>query len=161
MIKRENVKKAFVWIVSLLRQQKITFRISGGLAANIYGSKRPLADIDIEVYDEDVFKLREAVAKFVIYEPGRYKDNEFDLLLMTLKYKGQEIDICGVESQKLFNKKEKEWEPESSDLRQVTRKKVFGLIVPVIPLKALICYKQKIARDVDIQDVCVLLQLIT
>lgn len=149
----EKTKEAFIWIVGLLREHKISFHISGGFAANIYGSNRSLADIDIEIPDEKIFEIRNDVKKFIIYGPKRYKDKEFDLLLMTLKYRGQKIDICGVNSQRLFNKKTMKWNNARIDLSKATKKKVYNLIVTLIPLKDLISYKKKISRDVDIQDV--------
>jgi len=148
-----KTKEAFTWIVSLLRKHDIQFRISGGFAANIYGSNRPLADIDIEISDDRVLEIQKEVKNYIIYGPKRYKDLEFDLLLMTLKFRGQEIDLCGIDSLKLFNKKTRKWAKESINLSNVTRKKVYDYIVPVIPLKNLITYKKKISRDVDIQDV--------
>jgi len=72
---------------------------------------------------------------------------------MTLKYRGQEIDLCGINSQRLFNKKTKRWNTERISLSKATKKKAFNLIVPLIPLKDLISYKKKISREVDIQDV--------
>jgi hypothetical protein len=105
-----KTKEAFTWIVGLLRKHKIPFHISGGFAANIYGSNRPL--VDIEIPDKKIFEIQNDVKKFIIYGPKRYKDKEFDLLRMTLKYKGQEIDICGINSQKLFDKKANKWNTE-------------------------------------------------
>ncbi|MBU0667132.1 MAG: hypothetical protein ABIC91_03420 [Nanoarchaeota archaeon] len=148
----KKTKEAFTWIINILRKHKISFQISGGFAANIYGSNRPLADIDIEVPDEEIFKIQNIVKKYIIYGPKKYKDKEFDLLLMTLKYKGQEIDICGINSQKLFNKQRKKWTQEKNDLSKATKKKIYNHIVPVISLKDLISYKKKISREVDLQD---------
>jgi len=149
----KKTKSAFLWIIDILRKNKISFLISGGLASKIYGSERPLADIDIEVKEEDILFLKEKVKKFIIYGPKRYKDSEFDLLLMTLKYKGQEIDICGADSLKLYNKEKKVWQKEKRNLKNFKIKKIYGKSVPVIPVKTLISYKRKIKRDVDIRDV--------
>lgn len=152
----KKTKEAFDWIVGLLRKHKIPFQISGGFAANIYGSKRPLADIDIDLPDKKIYDIQSDVKKFTIYGPRRYKDKEFDLLLMTLKYKGQEIDLCGINSQKLFNKQTSRWTREKINLSKAVKKKAYNLIVPVISLKNLINYKKKISRDVDIMDVTAL-----
>lgn len=153
-----KTKEAFVWIVGLLRKHRILFRISGGFAANIYGSKRSLADIDIEVHDEKIFVLRKDVKKYIVYGPKQYRDDEWDLLLMTLRYKNQEIDIFGVDSLKMHNKKIGKWVKQKFDLLKATRKKVHGCIVPIIPLKDLIDYKRKICTPVDIQDINALLK---
>ncbi|OIO23732.1 hypothetical protein AUJ65_02825 [Candidatus Micrarchaeota archaeon CG1_02_51_15] len=40
-----NAAKAFAWIVRMLRKKGIPVRVSGGLAARAYESKRPLYDI--------------------------------------------------------------------------------------------------------------------
>lgn len=44
-----NTEAAFKWIVGLLNKYQILFQITGGFAANLYGSKRELNDIDIDV----------------------------------------------------------------------------------------------------------------
>lgn len=45
------------WVVSILKKQRIPFQISGGLAAHIYGSKRPLNDIDLDVPEDKMAVL--------------------------------------------------------------------------------------------------------
>ena len=72
---------------------------------------------------------------------------------MTLKYKNQEIDICGIDSQHIFDCQMKEWTKQEIDLSNATRKKAHNFIVPIIPLKDLMYYKKRISRDVDIQDI--------
>ena len=72
---------------------------------------------------------------------------------MTLKYKGQKIDLCGADSQKLYNKGGGKWVKERVKLSKEKKKKVYSLIVPVIPPKDLINYKRKISREVDIRDI--------
>lgn len=158
MIKK--TKEALKWIIDILKNHNILFQITGGLAARIYGSNRPLADIDIEISDNKIFEIQNEVKKYIIFGPRRYKDKEFDLLLMTLKYKGQEIDICGIDSQKLYNKKAGKWIRESINLDKIKKKKVHGVIIPVISLKNLINYKKILSRDVDIQDVKTLQKVI-
>jgi len=145
----KNTKKAFVWIINILRKHKVPFCISGGLAAKIYGSKRPLADIDIEVADDGFVKILPEIKKYLTYGPERCRDKTYNLLLTTLKYSGQEIDLCGANSSLLFDKKNKKWIKERIPLTKAVRKKVYGLIVPIIPLYYLIYYKKIIGDNRD------------
>lgn len=147
-----NTRKAFAWVVGLLRKNRIRFRVSGGLAARIYGSRRPLKDIDIEVQDTDVWRILPCVKNQIIFGPKRYVDKSFDLLLLTLRRGGQEIDIFGCESQRLFCKESKKWVRSPTGVSCAVRKKAFGLVVPVITKKALVGYKGIIGRRVDVRD---------
>jgi hypothetical protein len=150
---KKSTESAFKWIVGLLRENKIPFQLSGGFAARLYGANRPLYDIDIEVQDQYFDKLFPFVKDYVIYGPQRYKDSTFDVLLMTLKYDGQEIDISGCESDKLYNHDTKQWESCDTKINDVVEKKVYGLIVPVIKWQDLVEYKKKIRRPTDLEDV--------
>ena len=148
-----KTEKAFKWIVGILQEQNIPFQISGGMAARIYGVDRPLADIDIELPDAAIEKMKPLVEEYIIYGPERYKDDEFDLLLMTLNYHGQEIDLAGADTDMVFNKATGEWESCETDLSTAETHDVFGLQMPVIRKDLLIAYKKKIAREVDLIDV--------
>jgi hypothetical protein len=148
-----NTREALHWIVELLRKNKIPFEITGGFASRLYGSKRKLADIDIEVPDNSILKIHELTKRYTIYGPREYKDDNFDLPLLTLKYRGQIIDICGGDSERLFDKKKKKWILEKADIHKAKMKKVGDLILPVVPLRDLISYKKKLGRNVDKRDV--------
>ena len=154
----KNTKNAFKWIVSLLRENKIPFQLSGGFAARIYGSNRPLHDIDIEIPDKYFDKLLPHVKDYLFYGPQRYLDETFDLLLMTLRYEGQEIDISGCETDKLFNHQTKQWESCGTKINDVVEKEFYGLTVPVIKWQDLVAYKEKIRRPTDLEDVKAILQ---
>ena len=154
-----RTKATFAWIVAILRKEKIPFMISGGLAARSYGVKRPLNDIDIEIPDDAMKRLLPHIRSYIVYGPARYHDESFDLLLVTLRRFGQEIDICGAGSQKLFDKKAKKWRAQRNGLSAAHNKRVFGLIVPVIARKDLLAYKSLLGRDVDREDVRQLLKI--
>ncbi|MDP3966427.1 MAG: hypothetical protein Q8Q04_02765 [archaeon] len=149
----KKTKEALFWIATILRKNKIPFQITGGFAAKVYGSKRKLSDIDIELPNKFIYNLEDFVKGKIIYGPRIYKSKNFELLLMTLKFKGQIIDLCGTENQRIFNKTIKKWEDENIDLSKSIRKKTYGLIVPMIQLKDLINYKEKIRRKVDLIDI--------
>ncbi|HKZ33643.1 MAG TPA: hypothetical protein VJ142_00170 [Candidatus Nanoarchaeia archaeon] len=149
----KNTKEALEWILNILRKNKIPFRISGGFAAKIYGSKRKLADIDIEVNNKNIKKIFPFVKKYVIYGPKRYRDGDFNLFLMNLKFKGQEIDIYGKNDLQILDKVNNTWVKEKINLNKFTKKKVYGLTIPLVPLKEVISYKEKIRRNVDLIDI--------
>ncbi|HAL50201.1 MAG: hypothetical protein UU46_C0003G0031 [Candidatus Uhrbacteria bacterium GW2011_GWD1_41_16] len=154
----KNTEKAFKWIVGILQENKIPFQLSGGFAARIYGSDRPLYDIDIEVPDSYFDKLLPFIKDYLIYGPQRYLDETFDLLLMTLKYEEQEIDISGCETDKLYNHETQQWESCDTKLNEAVEKEFYGLTVPVIKWQDLVEYKKKIRRSTDLEDVEAILQ---
>ena len=146
-------KSAFKWIVSLLNNNKIPFQITGGFAAKIYGSKRKLYDIDIEIPDNDIKKLQKIVRRWIVYGPKRYKDKNWDILLVTLKYKDQLIDISGAYSEKEFDKKMGSWiRVGRTNLSKAKKVNIYGIKVPVESKRNLIAYKKKLSRNVDKED---------
>jgi hypothetical protein len=148
----KNTKAAFNWIVNIIERHGVMYKISGGFAARIYGANRELADIDIEVANINIIKIAEDTKPYIIFGPKRYKDKNWDLELMTLKFEGQEIDIAGTEA-KIFNNNTKEWESYSGNLQSIEIMEVFGKKVPIESKKSLIAYKSKLAREVDLEDI--------
>ena len=149
----KNTESAFKWIVGLLKKNNIPFQISGGFAARLYGSTRPLFDIDIDIPDNCFAKLIPFVQDYIVYGPKRFRDECWDLLLMTLKYENQEIDISGCKTIRLFNCETKKWESCGEDLNDVEEKGVYGEKVPVIKKEYLIAYKNIIRRPTDLEDI--------
>ena len=84
--------------------------------------------------------------------PSHYKDTEWDVNYLSIDYQCQDIDLIGSNSQKIFNKNTRKWGNFKINLSS-PKKKIFGLIVPVIPKNELIKYKAKIKRDIDLLDV--------
>lgn len=148
-----NAKEAFHWIVGILRKLDIPFQISGGLAANIYGAKRLLEDIDIDIPENCFSTLEAEVKDYIVREPAQLKDETWDLILMTLNYKEQLIDIGGAIHTKIHNKFTNEWLSISTDYSKVEIKPCFDIDVPVIPKNELLFYKKIIARSVDLIDI--------
>ena len=151
--KTKAAKAAFYWIVNILKTLNIPFQITGGLAAVVYGSNRPLEDIDIDIPEECFALVKEEVKDFIIYGPHRFKDETWDLMLMTLKYNGQLIDLAGVYNTKIFNKKTQKWQVCHVDFSKAEMKQCFDLEVPVMSKDELLFYKKIIARPVDLIDI--------
>jgi len=147
-----KTKEALHRIVWILRKHKIPFQITGWFASNIYWSQRPLADIDLDLPDKNIFDILPEVKKYVIYGPAHYHDGKFDMLLATLKYKWQEIDLGGCSDEQIYHKKHKHRENLQANFKKVTRRKVLGLVLPVIPKEELIKYKRKNLEHADDAD---------
>ncbi len=148
-----DIEAAFKWIVGILQKHQIPFQISGGFAARLYGSTRELADIDIAISDVRMSELIPDVSEYISFGPARYLDEEWDLQLITLNYREQEIDIGGIDNIKIFDKETKYWVSMSRDIAVVETKEVYGISVPLIPKSTLIAYKKKLMRDVDRLDI--------
>lgn len=149
----EKASKALHWIVGILQVQQIPFQIAGGLAAKVYGSTRELDDIDIDIPEESFALIQPFVQSYVIFGPQQFNDENWQIYLMTLDYDGQKIDLGGAYKTKIFNQQGQHWEDLACDLSRAKPSMIFGMEVPVIPLKELTAYKTKLARKVDMMDV--------
>lgn len=148
-----EAKAAFSWICGILEDEKIPFVCGGGLAARVYGATRPLYDIDIDIPEDRFVDLLPRVRQFVVSGPGRYRDEIFDVYLLTLDYKGHLIDLTGGESVRLFDVQGQQWRPDPTDFKNVEMIQVFGILAPVVRRESLVRYKKWIARPTDLQDV--------
>ncbi len=144
---QDKVLKGLEWMVGILNGLGIDYEVTGGLAAYLYGSKRDIYDIDIEVSDSLVWELAYECNDYVVYGPCRYVDDHFDLLLMTLEYHGQLIDVCGIDSMYIRGEK------QVIDLGQSVVMDVCGMDVRVVVLGDLVAYKKLLGREVDLFDV--------
>lgn len=149
----KDTKAALIWITDILKKHQIPFQITGGLAAITYGASRPLEDIDIDIPDDKFNLLEGEVKNYIVYGPTRFKSEKWDLLLMTLNYQGQEIDLSGADQTNIFDEKTNKWIKLIEDLPNAPIKTVFELQLPVIPYDKLINYKKILSREVDLIDI--------
>jgi hypothetical protein len=147
---KHRYSKQMEWITDLLYGAGIIYRISGGFAARFYGSKRPLADIDIDVNVESFLSIPQfysVISPYITFD-GIYKDDNWECDMITLNYEGQEIDI--VRSAKIFNRTENEWIKYNIRFDNLEYSKGG---YPIINKKDLIDYKTKLSREVDVEDI--------
>ncbi len=149
----KNTEEAFKWIVNILNKHKIPFQIAGGFAARVYGSKRELADIDFDIPEDRFSEIIPEVKKYIIFGPKRYIDRNWDLQLMTLVYKNQEIDIGGSNNVMIFNSNNKQWLSLKTDFMKTDMIEIYGIRVPIIVKEELIKYKKILSREVDKIDI--------
>jgi hypothetical protein len=91
-------------------------------------------DIDVESFD----KILPFVQGFVKDSPRSYKEDGFDLELLTLEYQGQRIDLS---------------RDNNTNFDDYSEMIVFDEIVPVIKRADLIEYKKRLGRAEDLKDV--------
>ena len=144
---------ALKWIVEELEHRDIPFALVGGVAANAYGTTRPLNDIDIDVPEEFLPVLARELEPFKTFGPERSISDCFDCQLLGFSYKGQEIELSGAENLFIKDTSSKKWVSWPTDLSKVERRTILGLNVPVMARKQLIEYKRLAGRDTDLMDV--------
>ena len=147
-----NTHAALVWIVGLLHDLKIPFEIDGGFAAAFYGSKRELADIDINVPAERLGEITERVKDYLTFGPDWYRDEQWDLYMISLNYAGQNIDIGALGQMKYYDKGEDKWKEISSDMNDCRTVEYEGMNLPLVNEIKLMIYKQGLQRGVDKKD---------
>lgn len=140
------------WVVNVFITADVPFQINGGLAAKVYGSQRPLFDLDFDVPEACFAKLLPALQPYLIYGPERFQDETWDLELMTARYHDTLIDIGGAYQTRCFDKTQSQWVSCAVDLSQVYWVSVYGLQLPIVSKASLIAYKRKTARAVDLED---------
>ncbi|MFP4514737.1 MAG: nucleotidyltransferase domain-containing protein [Parcubacteria group bacterium] len=148
--------QALRWIINILSKDNIQYRISGGFAAHLYGSKREVNDIDIDIPENDFEKIFDKVKDYIILGPENYKDERWNLKLMTLNYLGQEIDIGGAYNQKIFDDLSKRWIHSPANFSKLKKVYFEGIKLTVINPSDLINYKKLLSGDhqrIDIKAV--------
>jgi len=148
-----DTKEAFNWIVNILENKKIRYRITGGCAAKVYGSNRRLADIDIDVPFAEIKKIVPEIRKYLTFPLKRYKDENFDTFGLALKYNGQRIELCAIDKEKLFDSRTKKWVKPAFNMQDYSIKKFLGVRARFIKIKNLIEYKRTLGRGVDLRDI--------
>jgi hypothetical protein len=158
MFYRKNTQEAFSWLITILQKHHIPYQISGGFAAKIYGAKRPLLDIDIDLPEERFDELLTDIGPYLIYGPKMWRGEGFKVYLMTLDYHGQAIDIGGSHLTQIWHRKKHAWVPLKTHLTHFTWKYLLHHRVKVIPKDELISYKSALNRRVDKKDLKDLVQ---
>lgn len=145
--------RAFDWITGLLEELGYSYLVVGGLAANVFGGRRPLYDIDLDVPKSALREVAERAKLYVTFGPARFRDEQFDIELLSLRYADQDIDLTAAEDVLLFDRNAAQWRHVPTDLMAGEIHEVLGKKVFVIKREALIAYKQMLARDTDLEDV--------
>jgi hypothetical protein len=146
----DNHIKALKLIISIFHEHNITYRVTGGLAGNLYGSQWQLQDIDIEVAQRDINKIVELFQEYIVIHLMRLVDDEFDLLMLTLEVHGVDVEINQAEDAFVFS--EDATVRLNHDLSNYNTVAFEGLEIRVQPLDQIINYKELLGRENDLYD---------
>lgn len=142
-----------MWITDFLEKEGIPYQITGGLAAHLHGSLRPVNDIDIELPEEHLQTVYAYAKEHCTFHLGHYQDERWDLQMMTLMYRDQEIDICGCKDVRICDARNGQWRHMPSDLTLCSRIKVANMILPVMNRHDLATYKKMLQGDHQAIDI--------
>jgi hypothetical protein len=109
-------------------------------------------DIDLDVPDDALSLIARKLAAFVVFGPGRYQDDRWDLDLLTVVYRGISIDIGGCQA-RIFSARTQSWVSAEADLDSAEELDVQGTPVFVVNRTALVTYKTLLDREVDRLDI--------
>jgi hypothetical protein len=149
----EKVVHALLWIKNILEEQSIPYQIVGGLASNIHGGSRPVADIDLYIPTECAEKILPKVQDYISKPLVHCVEGSWDLEYFQIIYQEQKIEIGLSPGTKIFNKNPGQWIELITDYSQSVMGKYEGVEVPVIPVPELVAYKTLLGRDVDHIDI--------
>jgi hypothetical protein len=143
----EKTINALRWIVSILDKYNIQYRIGGGFAAHVYGSERPIKDIDITISGRYFSTIMPDILEYVEYDLKHYSDEKWDCDGLTINYYGQEIDISDIDTLRMSDKELTEWFQTKDKFRKYEPLSinVNGIKISIIDPRDLVAYKKELA----------------
>lgn len=159
----EKTLNALHRIVGILNKNNIPYRIGGGFAAHIYGSARPVNDIDITLPGKYFQTIILEVTEYITAELKHYSDEKWDCDGLSLDYHGQEIDITDIDTLRMSNKEQTKWFQTKDKFRIFPSLtiKVAGINVSLIDPRDLIAYKKHLNGDHQLIDIAAIQKYIT
>lgn len=149
----DKVVHALLWIKNILEEQSIPYQIVGGLASNIHGGSRPVADIDLYIPSECIKRILPKVQNYISKPLVDCVEGSWDLEYFQLIYQEQKIEIGLSPGTKILNKNSCQWVELIINYNQSVIGNYVGVKVPVIPVQELIAYKSLLGREVDHIDI--------
>ena len=151
----EKTLQALYWIVKILDKHKVPYRIGGGFAAHVYGSPRPIKDIDISFPGEYFPIIMHDVSKYIEHDLKHYSDEKWDCDGLTINYHGQEIDITDIDTLRMSNKEKTEWLRTKDKFRNFDPipTDVGGIKVSLIDPRDLVAYKKHLDGEHQLMDI--------
>ncbi len=152
-----NALKALECIITIFVKHNISYQIIGGFAVHLYGSTRPVDDIDIAIEAGGMEKIIHDIDKYIVVGPMHFVDEEYDLNpWVNLNVDGVKFDIFEITDAKHYEKTSGQFVPFDIVFEQ-SRCMSFGMLaLNVMPREKLILYKSRLDGEVDKVDVAYL-----
>jgi hypothetical protein len=144
--------RALGWIARVLENEQVSWQVTGGLAARVYGSLRPLADIDIWIARDGAERVLPHCASRDLVGPAHHRDGLWDLTFCRLLYSGQAIELGIADDARYRDRMAGVWRPAGVDFAASVRRDVLGVTIPLVPRAHLVEMKRRLARSVDLAD---------
>lgn len=145
----QNTLEALKWIVGILDGNGIPYRIGGGLATHLYGSGRPVKDIDISLSGKHFPIIVPLVREYIVAGPKRYLNEKWDCETLSLSYHGQDIDLTDVDTLLMRDKGDAAW-IRNKDIYESfpdVKKEVDGIKVTLMHPRVLLAYKEHLSGE--------------
>ncbi len=151
---------ALKYLIPILERLNLRWCITGGFACYVYGVKRAITDIDIDVEaskDDVSFQvlLREVTPR--ITQPLlHFVDENYDNYNFEITVDGQLVDICSMREMQVFDKAKGKYEYFYQDGFPLTEVGEFhGLSLPLLAKELIIKNKETLVsqRESDLNDI--------
>jgi hypothetical protein len=158
----KNTRESLKWIASILNQNDITYRLGGGMAMKLYGSERPVNDIDISVSGKDFRKIIPLTKDYITSEPRHYKNEKWDCNTLSLSHNGQEIDLTDVDTLRMSSKDKNQWIKNKDIYEKYSDVKIDidGIEINLMNPKTLLEYKKELDGKHQEEDIIFLEKII-
>lgn len=143
------------WIVTILNRLEVPYKIGGGFAASVYGSPRPVGDIDISISGKFFPIIVPEVSAYITAGPKHYSNEKWDCDTLSLNYHGQEIDLTDADTLHMSNKAKTEWlsPKERYYTHDPVVKNVAGIDVALFDPCDLVAYKKELDGEYQLVDI--------
>lgn len=151
----ERTVRALHWIVNILNENNIPYRVGGGVAAYVYGSTRPIKDIDISLSGKFFPTIIANLSGYKFSGPKHHTDSKWDCNYLSIDYEGQEIDISDIDTLRMSNKERTGWITTKDTYRKFETRiiEIGGVNVSVIDPRDLVAYKKELDGDHQSVDI--------
>ena len=145
----EKTINALRWIIPILNKHDVPYRIGGGFTAHVYGSDRPVNDIDFSFSGKYFPLMMPDISEYIEYDLKHYSNEKWDCDGLTINYHGQEIDMTDVDTLRMSNREKTEWLQTKDHFRKFPNitVKIDGMDISLIDPRDLVAYKKELADE--------------